>query len=111
MHCTAVVFNCSNLFHKEIGLYYTVSACARLAQLVRFPTANQEVPAWSRVKLLMTFFRHTVRGQGRYTVGLVSQHSIVGHIRTHALVDRSKPANAGVVIGGEGNMGKYILWK
>ena len=42
--------------------------CARLAQLVRSLTANQEVPgsisSLSRVELWATFFRHTVRGQG-----------------------------------------------
>ena len=42
---------------------------ARLVQLVRSLTANQEVPgsvlAWSRVELWVTFFRHTIRRQGR----------------------------------------------
>ena len=56
--------------HKDRVLYLIINLCARLAQLVRSLTANQKVlgsefPAWSRVKLWPTFFRHTVRGQGR----------------------------------------------
>ena len=44
--------------------------CARLAQLVRSLTANHEVPGsipgpLREVELWETFFRHTVRGQGR----------------------------------------------
>ena len=46
-----------------------VFVCVRLAKLVRSLTTNQKVPgsipAWSRVELWETFFRHTVRGQGR----------------------------------------------
>ena len=35
-------------------------------------------PAWSRVELWVTSFRHTVRGEGRKAVGLVSRYSILG---------------------------------
>ena len=51
--------------------FNTNKQTARLALLVRSLTANQEVPArvqspaWSRVELWATFFRHTVRGQRR----------------------------------------------
>ena len=47
-------------------------------------------PPWSRVELWETFFRHTVRGQGRLAIGLVSQHSIAGLKRNHTLVDKSR---------------------
>ena len=49
-----------------------------------------QFPAWSRVELWVTFFRNTVRGQGRQAVGLVSQCSIGGLKRTHTLVDESR---------------------
>ena len=56
------------------------------------PTRRSRVqaPAWSRVELWVTFFRHTVRGQGRQAVGLVSRRSIGGLKRTHTLVDKSR---------------------
>ena len=55
--------------------------------LVRNLTASRsqaQSPAWSRVELWVTFFRHTVRGQGRSAVGLVSRRSI------HKMVDKSR---------------------
>ena len=42
----------------------SLASCARLAQLVRSLTANQEVPG-SIPGLWATFFCHTVHGQGR----------------------------------------------
>ena len=56
------------------------------------PTRRSQVhsPAWSRVELWVTFFRHTIHGQGHQAIGLISRHSIGGLKRTHALVDKSR---------------------
>ena len=47
------------------GSFMKVSTWLTLEQLLRSLTTRVQSPAWSRVELWVTFFRHTVRGQGR----------------------------------------------
>ena len=57
---------------------------------------SRVIPVWSRVELWATFFRHTVRGQGRQAIGPVSRRSIDGLKRTHT---SWKYGNPGLVEG------------